>query len=168
MFVFMFINANATKIEAHTEPSLCSSYEVNIASCEVDNKSKKAFSICAESSDYGKSFDSIHYRYGTTTKVSLEYTANTVNKNLFYRGIDMGTYTTFIGFKNIEHFYTIGIPPERHNARAFLTIYRDKKVISNLQCQTNSFGMKNLQSQLFIDVDGEQLSEGKILLLMKK
>lgn len=168
IFVFFFINSNATtSIDTHTDKSLCSPYEINIASCEIDNKSNNILSICAESSDYGKSFDSIHYRYGKKTNISLEYTANTKNNNLFYRGIDKGTYTTFIGFNNIDHFYIVGIPSERNNARAFLTIYRDKKLISSLQCKANSFGMKNLQSQIFIETDGEKLSEGKILLPMK-
>lgn len=168
IFVYIFINANATtSIDDKIEPSLCSSYEVNIASCEIDNKSKNILSICAESSNYGKYFDSIHYRYGKKTNISLKYTASSKNNNIFYRGVDKGTYTTFIGFNNIEHFYIIGIPSERNNARAFLTIYRDKKLISNLQCKANSFGMKNLQSQLIIETDGEKLSEGKILLPMK-
>lgn len=169
VFAFLSVNAYAAgAVQIPSEPSLCKSFEVSVVSCEVEGRQKKIISICASSDDHGKTFNNVRYLFGQKNNIQLEYSVTQSDtKNKMYRGVDNGTYTTFFGFKNGAYFYVIGIPEERYGAKTFLNIYKYDKNISSLQCKTNSFGMKNLQTNLFTEVDGMELSDGKVVFLPK-
>lgn len=170
-FVVTFFCGNiyaSDLVQIPSEPTLCKSFEVNVVSCEVEGRKKKVISICAGSSDNGRTFDNIRYLFGQKNNIQLEYSVKQNNtKSKMYRGVDNGTFTTYFGFKNGEYFYVIGVPEERYGAKAFLNIFKNNEIITSLQCKTNSFGMKNIQSNLLTTVDGNELADGNVVVLSK-
>jgi hypothetical protein len=46
--------------------------------------------------------------------------------------------------------------------------HKNDSIVSSLQCKTNSFGIKYLQTNLFTTVDGEELSNGKVRPVLAK
>lgn len=170
IFALFFTNTYAADvIHVPTEPSLCTSDEVHVVSCEIESHKKNIISICANSNDGGKTYDNARYLFGKKNNIQLEYRVRkNDSKNKIYRGVDNGTYTTYFGFQNNAYFYVIGVPEERFGAKTFLNIYKNDSIVSSLQCKTNSFGMKDLQTNLFTMVDGKELSNGKVTLALTK
>lgn len=75
--------------------------------------------------------------------VELEVKFN--DKNKLKRWLDLGTYTTYIGFNKGYYSYLIGIPEEKPDAVAFFDIKKNGRVISTKKCSANSFGEKKLR-----------------------
>ncbi len=153
----------ASGVQADDVPTLCKSYQVNVMSCEIVGPKKRIVSVCADSSDYGKSFDGVSYLFGNEREIELEYSADGGDlSRKFYRGTDSTTYTTYIAFKQSGYVYVVGVPEERQGATAFVSVYRGSAKLKDMSCKTNSFGMKNIQSKQFVEVDGKDLALGKV------
>ena len=151
--------------------------EVVVFSCSMTNRNhNKTVSICA-SAKQGESNSYIEYRFGTEKKTELTYsvTPNNHETHIFYRGYahneDIGKPDVYVyfGIENIGYFYEI----ENYG----MTVFRNKKgiainndkndiyyrdILYGLSCDTPAIGEKSFQSNLFTEVDGKMLREGKV------
>jgi hypothetical protein len=142
------IGANGNEI------NLCKSDEIEIAACQIDETKERLISFCLD-----KKRDVINYRFGK--KNSIELTTKFTNENKLQRWTDMGTYTVYLGFKRGEYSYSLGIPQETINAKAFLSIKRNRERLGHDKlCVGNSFGDKNISSNSIIDIDDEVVRSG--------
>ena len=151
------------------EPTLCEKQEVSVVSCGIKGKQQKIVSICAviDSKTPDKNF--IEYRFGTKKNIQLSYkvTRQTTDQKL-YRWVDKVTYTTYFGFNKGEFSYSVGVPEERFGALTFVSVKKNGNDISNLECKTNSFGEKKLNSSLIVDVSDDFLRSNKNLVFPPK
>ena len=129
------------------ERNLCRAVEVNVASCETV-KGKYA-SICATREGL------VHYRIGRYSKVELDVKFSA--RKQFFRWVDLNTYITFFGFNRGGYSYVFGVPQETLGATAFLEVKKSGERFSydeTFTCFSNSFGNKNISSDVIKDVEG--------------
>ncbi|GAB1108665.1 hypothetical protein [Aeromonas caviae] len=139
------ISANGSEI------NLCSSGEIEIAACKIDEPKQRFISFCLD-----KKTDVINYRFGrkNATELAVEFTS----KNQLQRWTDAGTYTVYLGFKRGEYSYSFGIPQETINAKAFLSVKRKGEQLGHDKlCVDNSFGDKNMSSNAIIEIDDKDV-----------
>lgn len=127
------------------EKNLCTTAEINIASCETTKG--KYVSFCANQGG------NIHYRFGGLSKSELIVKFS--EKRKMFRWIDIETYTTFFGFNRGGYSYVFGVPQETFGATAFLIVKKSDEVLSyndTYICVSNSFGDKYLKNKAIQDV----------------
>lgn len=137
------IRANGSEI------NLCTSDEIEIAACKIDEPKQRLVSFCLD-----KKKDVINYRFGrkNATELVVEFT----NKDQLQRWTDAGTYTVYLGFKRGEYSYSFGIPQETIDAKAFLSVKRKGERLGHDKlCTNNSFGDKKISSNAIVDIDDE-------------
>ncbi|MBT8765825.1 hypothetical protein [Metapseudomonas boanensis] len=130
------------------DADLCDANEIMIASCFFDEPQRRILSICAD-----KGGEEIFYRFGRKDKVELS-TAFSRNKKIS-RWIDLGTYTTYFGFRVGKYSYIFGIPEEAYGAKAFLKVKKNQDEIMSRECTENTFGEKLMAAPSINDVDDE-------------
>lgn len=123
----------------------CNTNDVLIASCNLSGKTKRVAIFCAD-----EKTDTVYYTFkkGNTP----ELTVNFSEKRKLKRWVDQGTYTTYFGFTRGEYSYVMGVPEERPGATAFLDIKKGGETISSKECDSNSFGEKDVKNSSIEDV----------------
>lgn len=128
------------------DKNLCASSEIMVATCVLNEKKSRTLSFCS-SADHKK----MHYRVGSKTKLEMDVSFS--KKKPMSRWVDIGTYTTYFGFRSMDYAYVLGVPEERFGARAFLEVSKKDKPIMGRTCVTNSFGEKALLNEAMEEVD---------------
>lgn len=114
--------------------TLCSANEIDIASCQIAESKKRIVSIC-----HDEKKNKTEYRFGKRNKVELIQSFDASHKLLRWK--DLGTGSTYFGFKNNQTFYSLSIPQEKNEAKAFLEAFtNDGHSKFQKSCTTNSFG----------------------------
>ena len=126
----------------------CKTNEILIASCNLSGKTSSYAAICAHK-------DSHEIYYVFQKKSTPELVVNFSKNKKLSRWVDLGTYTTYFGFKQGSYSYIIGIPEERPGAVAFMDIKKDGVKISSIDCNSNSFGDKNIKSISIKDISDD-------------
>jgi hypothetical protein len=143
--VIIFIAFSAVHpISKGAEATLCSSDEVVIASCHLNERSNRIVSFCA-------SADKINYRFGSSSK--MELIAVFSSEDRLSRWVDRATYTVYLGFERAKYSYVFGVPQETLGAKAFLDVSKHHKNLMSAECTDNSFGEKDLVSQVIQEVE---------------
>lgn len=124
----------------------CDVDEVFIASCEISGAEKKVAMFFASNKNTAR------YVFKKVDTNSIELEVNFDAKNKLKRWLDLGTYTTYLGFNKGSYSYVLGIPEEKPGVVAFLDIKKNGKTISSKECLSNSFGEKNIKSDSVEDV----------------
>ncbi|MEB6335714.1 hypothetical protein [Serratia rhizosphaerae] len=122
----------------YTYANDCSVNEILIASCDLSGEVNRKATFCANEKN-----DTIKYTF--SKGVSSELIVNFNSKEKLKRWVDMGTYTTYLGFNRGKYSYVLSIPEERLNVVAQLDVKKDGELISTKQCDSNSFGEKILK-----------------------
>lgn len=138
------------------EPNLCTSTEVEIASCELNEKKSRNLSFCADIDN-----KTISYRFGSRTKKELNIVFS--SQAPLSRWVDTATYTVYFGFRRGEYSYVLGIPQETFGAKAFLIVTKNNKTLTDTECTDNSFGEKNWDSDSIQDVDDASVRNNDFL-----
>lgn len=76
-------------------------------------------------------------------------------KNKLKRWLDIGTYTTYLGFNRGVYSYVLIVPEEKPGAVASLHIKKYGETISTLSCDENSFGDENIKIGSIEDVSDD-------------
>ena len=128
------------------DESLCVSGETMIATCQIE-RNKTTMSICAADGD------KVVYRSGTPEKLDpvIEFT----QASPLTRWVDLGTYTTYFGYRAGEYAYILGVPEEKYGAIAFFSLTERNKRLDTIDCADNSFGEKRYLSRAIKDIDDE-------------
>lgn len=123
----------------------CNAGDILVASCNLPGEIQRHASFCAE-----KDSDVIKYLFRRDNKLELEVDFNSRNK--LKRWVDLGTYSTYLGFKKGQYSYVLIVPEERPNAVAILKISKGGEAISTKRCDSNSFGEVEIKSNSIEDV----------------
>ncbi|EEE2004597.1 hypothetical protein CI266_005049 [Salmonella enterica subsp. enterica serovar Kotte] len=134
LFIFSF----------HSYASECDFNETLLASCDFSGDGRTAV-FCA--SNYK---NESRYFLRNTDVTEFEVKFNDGNK--LKRWLDLGTYTTYLGFNKGRYSYVLGVPEEKPDVVAFLDIKKNGRVISTKKCSSNSFGEKNFKNNSIDDV----------------
>ena len=129
---------------SRVDASECANGEIVIASCTLQDRGEAVFCLNKPSGD-------LYYSFKKNNDLELKVTFTKVNK--LKRWVDLGTYTTYFGFINEGFGYSLGVPEEKPNARAFLNIKQNGKLISLRDCESNSFGEKEIKSDKIEEVN---------------
>lgn len=123
----------------------CKPGEILIASCEISGKESHIATFCANEKD-----DTIRYSFikGATSELNVSFD---INKKL-KRWIDLGTYTTYLGFSRGDYSYVLKVPEEKPGAVALLDVKKNGSVISSKRCDSNSFGEEDIKMNSIEDV----------------
>jgi hypothetical protein len=123
----------------------CSPNETMIASCTLTGKYKRVAVFCAN-----KKTDRIYYFFKRKGRVELKVEFSVSRK--LKRWVDQWTYTTYFGFGQGKYDYVLGVPEEKPGAVAFLNIKKNGESLSLNNCDSNSFGDKDIKSNSIEDV----------------
>ncbi len=139
LFFFIVIYA------LHNHASACNTSEITVASCTLPGKIQRKASFCLNKKNSG-----LYYAFekGKQLELKVEFSPERKLK----RWIDQWTYTTYFGFRRGEYDYIFAVPEEKPNAVAFLSVKKDGKPLSLMNCNSNSFGEKDIQSPSIEDV----------------
>ncbi|WP_312226628.1 hypothetical protein [Pseudescherichia sp.] len=123
----------------------CKHGETLIASCEISGKESHIATFCANEKN-----DTIRYDFikGTTSELTISFDI----KNKLKRWVDLGTYTTYLGFSRGNYSYILKVPEEKPGAVALLDVKKNDSVISSKRCDSNSFGEENIKMNSIEDV----------------
>lgn len=123
----------------------CDMDEILIASCDLSGKVSRKATFCAN-----KKNDTIKYTFskGGASELIVNFNA----KEKLKRWVDLGTYTTYLGFNQGHYSYILSIPEERPGVVAQLDVKKNGKLISAKQCDSNSFGEKDIKMKGIEDV----------------
>ena len=130
------------------ETNLCTSDEVMIASCHLNEKKSRILSFCASANK-----KIVNYRFGSSSRVELNVTFS--SEAPLSRWVDAATYTVYLGFRRGKYSYVFGVPQETLGAKAFLDVAKDNKDLMSAECTDNSFGEKDLGSEAIHEVADE-------------
>lgn len=125
--------------------SECSADETVVSSCTLPGKTPRVAAFCAN-----KNNSTIYYSFEKNNQTELRVDFSTTRK--LKRWVDKWTYTTYFGFSQGKYDYILGVPEEKPNAVAFLNIKKDGKSISTSNCNSNSFGEKDIKNFNIEDV----------------
>lgn len=125
--------------------SECGLSETLIASCELSGKVKRVATFCANTRD-----DTI--RYAFKKGGSLELVVNFNKRHKLKRWVDLGTYTTYLGFSQGGYSYVLSVPEEKPGVVAQLDVRKNHQIISAKQCNENSFGEEGIKMNSIEDV----------------
>lgn len=129
---------------------ICKVDETLIASCILTDKNQQVAAFCADNHS-----DDIRYTFKKNGNTELEVNFNSNNK--IKRWLDLGTYTTYLGFNKGSYSYVIGVPEERPKAVAFLDVKKNGKTISSKECNANSFGEKDIKKTSIEDLPDDSV-----------
>lgn len=144
----------AALMMSHAYADECASNEILIASCTLSGKLKRMAIFCADPQS-----DTIKYTFkkGNASELIVDFNYQKKLK----RWVDLGTYTTYLGFNRGEYSYVLSVPEERPGVVAQLDVKRKNKIISSKQCDSNSFGEANIKMNSIEDVkDGAVRDNG--------
>ncbi|KAB8309363.1 hypothetical protein EH228_13200 [Erwinia endophytica] len=143
MKFFLFILATA--VSFHSYANECKPGETLIASCNLSGKVIRIAAFCANEKN-----DTIRYTFskGNTSELNVNFDT----KNKLKRWIDLGTYTTYLGFNHGRYSYVLRIPEEKPGAVALLDVKENGNIISTKRCDSNSFGEKNIKMNSIEDI----------------
>lgn len=153
-FIALFTGAGSEISKAEDE-SLCNSDETMIATCDLKTE-KSSRSIC------GIGDETVFYRSGT--REHLDFAIEFNPPSPITRWIDLGTYTTYFGYRDGERAYILGVPEEKHGALAFLVSRKKNESEDMIECHENSFGDKKYPSKAIKDIDDDYARENKLWL----
>jgi len=122
----------------------CNFDETLIASCNFSGETNRKAIFCE------KNGESTRYFFKKNDHIELEEKFYSTNK--LKRWKDLGTYTTYFGFNKGAYSYILGVPEERPGVVAFLDVRKNGKTISSKECDSNSFGNKDIKSKSIEDV----------------
>lgn len=152
-FTFLGVHIDASG----TETSLCTSDEVIVASCHLNEKKSRIISFCASTDK-----KIINYRFGLQSKIELDVSFS--GDAQLSRWVDIATYTVNFGFRHGEGYsYIFGIPQEALGAKAFLEVARNDEELVGIECINSSFGEKNLTSEAVREVEDERVRNNNFL-----
>lgn len=134
LFIFSF----------YSYASECDFNETLLASCDFPG-GRRAAVFCASSY---KNESRYFLKNGDVIELEVKFNG----KNKLKRWLDLGTYTTYLGFNKECYSYVIGIPEEKPDAVAFFDIKKNGRVISTKKCSSNSFGEKKFKNNSIDDV----------------
>src|SRR5471030_2293517 len=123
----------------------CNVDETLVASCNLSGKVQRSAVFCAK-----KNNNTIKYTFKRGDKPELEVDFNPQNK--LKRWVDLGTYSTYLGFNKGQYSYVLIVPEERPNVVALLEVSRNGEIISTKGCDSNSFGKKDIKSNSIEDM----------------
>lgn len=123
--------------------SECKTDETLIASCNLSGKVSRSAFFCVS-----KTSDLIRYTFERDHKPELVVNFNPKDK--LKRWLDLGTYSTYLGFKKSTYSYVLIIPEERPEAVALMDVSRNGRRISRSRCNANSFGKKDIKSNSIV------------------
>ncbi|VEA64678.1 Uncharacterised protein [Serratia plymuthica] len=129
----------------HSYANECKPGETLIASCNFSGKAIRAAVFCANEKN-----DTIRYTFSKGSTSELNVNFDTQNK--LKRWVDLGTYTTYLGFNRGEYSYVLRVPEEKPGAVALLDVKKNGDTISTKRCESNSFGEKNIKMNSIDDV----------------
>ncbi|MEA9393394.1 hypothetical protein SJI19_23140 [Acerihabitans sp. TG2] len=95
-------------------------------------------------------YNTIKYTFKRGDKPELEVEFNPKNK--LKRWVDLGTYSTYLGFNKGQYSYVLIVPEERSNVVALLEFSKNGERISTKRCDSNSFGKKDIKSNSIEDM----------------
>lgn len=150
LFLFLITNVYAS------EETLCNANEIMIASCQIDEQKFRKLSICS-----AQDKETIVYRFGKKKKIEMSVIFS--RKNRLNRWSDIGTYTTYFGFRKGDYGYSFGVPQQTYGAKAFLDITWRDKLIQSHNCMSNSFGETNLLNDAVFEVPDDSIRNNKFL-----
>jgi len=135
-----------TFVANYSYASECQSGETLIASCEIPGKIKSVAAFCAKKED-----DTIRYTFnkGNISELTVYFDS----QNKLKRWVDLGTYTTYLGFNRGVYSYVLIVPEEKPGVVAYLDVKKNGGVISFKRCASNSFGEKDIKMNSIEDVD---------------
>lgn len=154
--IVFFVFFGMHMISYGAEISLCTSDEVMIASCNLNEKKNRVLSFCASPDK-----KIVNYRFGFSSKIELDAVFS--SEAPLSRWVDVATYTVYLGFRRGKYSYVFGVPQETLGAKAFLDVARDNKDVISAECTDNSFGEKNLSSKAIQDVEDESVRNNGFL-----
>ncbi|MCK1792054.1 hypothetical protein [Pseudomonas violetae] len=145
--VFLIFSGIHT-ISHGAETTLCTTDEVMIASCHLNEKKNRILSFCSSADK-----KVVSYRFGLISKVELDAVFS--SEAPLSRWVDTATYTVYLGFRRAKYSYVFGVPQETLGAKAFLDVAKDNKDLMSAECTDNSFGEKDLGSEAIHEVEDE-------------
>ncbi len=149
------ITCSGSQISRAEDESLCNLDEIMIATCDLETEHSSR-SIC------GLGNDTVYYRGGT--RRNLDFVIEFTQSFPISRWLDLGTYTTYFGYRDDERAYIFGVPEEKYGALAFLVSRDNHKSEDIVQCLENSFGDKKYPSRAIKDIDDDYARENKFRL----
>jgi len=146
----------AVLMMSHAYADECASNETLIASCTLSGKVKRMATFCADPQS-----DTIKYTFkkGSVSELIVDFNS----QNKLKRWLDLGTYTTYLGFNRGEYSYVLSVPEERPGVVAQLDVKRNDKIISSKQCDSNSFGEEDIKMNSIEDVKDSSVRDNGFL-----
>lgn len=126
--------------------SECQSNETLIASCNLSGKISRLAAFCTN-----KKEDTIRYSFSKGNVAELTVTFD--SKSKLKRWVDLGTYTTYLGFNRGAYSYVLRVPEEKSGAVALLDVKKNGEISSTKRCSSNSFGEEDIKINSIEDVD---------------
>jgi hypothetical protein len=139
-----------------SETTLCRINEIVIASCRLDEAKGRVVSFCANTNK-----NIVTYRVGSNSDLEMDIKFS--KRKPVSRWLDIGTYTTYFGFRREAYSYVFGVPQESLGAKAFLEVIKNDKIIASLDCTDNSYGEKNIDSEAIISVGDDSVRDNEFL-----
>lgn len=152
--VFCFFDTHMNSYGAET--SLCTSDEVMVASCHLNEKKNMVLSFCANPDK-----KTVNYRFGFSSKIELDAVFS--SEAPLSRGVDVAAYTVYLGFRRGKYSYFFGVPQEALGAKAFLDVAMNYKDVMSAECTDNSFGEKSSSSKAIQNVEDESVRNNGFL-----
>lgn len=145
-FILLFL---AAKFSYANE---CGTNEVLVASCNIPGKGLQVATFCAN-----KKSDTIRYTFSKNGSSELIVDFDTQHK--LKRWVDLGTYTTYLGFERGVYSYVLSVPEEKPGAVALLDVKKNGNIISTKKCDSNSFGAQDIKIKSIDDVPDSLVRE---------
>lgn len=130
-------------IKKHSILLGCHSDEILIASCSILKTELIRFCFNLKTERI-----SFFLKKENQPELTIKFDKN----NTLKRWVDLGTYTTYFGFKEGAYSYILGVPEERPNARAFFDIEQNGQTVDSKECNDNSFGIKHIKTESVEDI----------------
>lgn len=123
----------------------CSINETLVASCALSGEIPHTAAFCINTKS-----DTVIYTFkkGSVPELTVEFN----QKRKLKRWLDLGTYTTYLGFDKGAYSYVLRVPEEKPGAVAFLDVKKNGKIISTKRCDSNSFGENDIKSNSIEDL----------------
>lgn len=97
---------------------VCNVGETLVASCNLPGEINRTAAFCANDNH------SVRYFFKKIDSIELQVSFDAKNK--LKRWLDLGTYTTYLGFNKGSYSYVLGIPEEKPGVVAFFDIKKWK------------------------------------------